>query len=84
MTASYTHTGRRGYTGHYAVTTDAIRTPGRTHALNHAANRRDYIALCGVTVSYGSDDAQIGVNPVRPASEGGRVTCKRCRKLIGG
>jgi hypothetical protein len=75
---TYTHVGRLGYTGHYAVQLDTIRKPGKRHALN-LDGYRTYKALCGVIVPLDSDDHQAsGQHEVSPAGDGGRVTCKRC------
>jgi len=81
---TYTHVGWRPYTGHYAVTADAIRTPGKIHALNPIPGRRgQYKGLCGTTVSRGSDDHfqhDDGPNIV-VAGPGSRITCKLCLSL---
>jgi hypothetical protein len=84
MLAIYTHAGCRLYTGHYAVTADAIRKPGRVHALNATARRGVFRALCGTTVHEGSDDhsrQDDGPN-VWPTTPGHRITCKRCRAVL--
>lgn len=84
---TYTHTGYRGYVGHYAVTVDAIRTPGKVHALNPSGS--GYHALCGETVPEYCDDHHVNPDhdnksPVRiaPDAAGTNVTCARCRKAL--
>jgi hypothetical protein len=81
---NYTHIGARPYVGHYAVTADAYRKTGKAHALNPrpAGRPGEYIGLCGVRINEGAsgDHFLPDCKPV-PAGEG-RVTCKRCRKLI--
>lgn len=77
---THTHVGARGATGHYAVTADAYRTPGRRHALN-LAGHRFYRGLCGVSVHRDSGDHFVGENPIYPAGER-KVTCKRCLKKL--
>jgi hypothetical protein len=84
MSAAYSHVGRREYTGHYAVTADAERTPGKTHALNRVPGKRQYVALCGVVVHEESGDHFLqDRKQVALATPGHRVSCKRCRKVLG-
>ena len=85
---THTHVGSRPYVGHYAVTADAYRTPGKAHALNIVSGAGSryarYKALCGTTVEDATlcDDhfLQDGTNVVSAAE--GKVTCKRCRKIL--
>jgi hypothetical protein len=81
---TYTHVGYRAATGHYAVTADAIRTPGKDHALI-AVDRGSYRSLCGVAVSAESADHFVDGNPIRPAfgDPAAEVECVRCRKALG-
>ena len=84
MGNSYSHVGRLGYTGHYAVGIDTIRKPGKRHALN-LHGHRTYKALCGVVVPLDSDDHQAsGQHEVIAAEAGARVTCKRCLTRMKG
>ena len=81
---SYTHTGRLARTGYYAVTSEAVRKPGKRHAVNRSPNSADvYLALCGETIAVRSDDHFMDSgNYIEPAGKY-PVTCKRCLKKVG-
>lgn len=82
MTATYTHTGRRGSVGymHYG-NTHAFRggaTAGKIHGLNVVPGN-GYMAICGTTVpTYSHDHRCDERNPVELATAGRKVTCKAC------
>jgi hypothetical protein len=86
--AIYTHVGCHAYTGHYAVTADAYRKPGKVHALSLDRATSDnpyaaYKALCGETIRMRSDDHFLQDEPqIVPAAPGHRITCKRCKTAI--
>jgi hypothetical protein len=84
---THTHVGARGATGHYAVTADAYRTPGKPRALNLKPGHRcgsgyaTFVGLCGTVVAETSGDHFVGANPIYLSGER-KVTCKRCLKEL--
>ena len=79
-TLTYTHVGRRAQTGNYAVTADAIRKPGKTHALNAADD--GYRGLCDEWVAEHSGDSFSGKNDIWDAGKA-EITCRRCLRKLG-
>lgn len=91
MTATFTHTGNRPQVGSMNRGTrfgHDIPKAGKVHALN-AGGFRGYTALCGEQVEpaksyteYGDEIPECN-RTVRAGVDAGRVTCARCRKVLG-
>ncbi|HVL12904.1 MAG TPA: hypothetical protein VM529_10085 [Gemmata sp.] len=92
MNATFSHTGRRpqvGYSNRGKLFGHDVPKAGRVHALN-VGGFRGFTALCGEQVEpaaafteYG-DEIAPECRSVRPGADAGRVTCKRCVKILAG